>query len=102
MLDGIRSQEIIVGDYSSRTGGVCPMLAAHRAGARSDVRDFARAWDALGSSRRVRAATRRELDVLGALLQEGVEGSPATAGVGDGQAGGTRDILEARLISRAG
>ncbi|MBI5103560.1 MAG: hypothetical protein HZB46_00970, partial [Solirubrobacterales bacterium] len=30
MLQGIRSNEIIVGAYSDRTGGVCPMLAAHR------------------------------------------------------------------------
>ena len=32
MLEGIRTNEIIVGAYSDRDGGVCPMLAAHRNG----------------------------------------------------------------------
>src|SRR4051812_50220516 len=35
MLAGIRSHEIIVGAYSDRAGGVCPMLAAHRCGGRT-------------------------------------------------------------------
>ena len=30
MLEGIRSNDIIVGAYVDRKGGVCPMLAAHR------------------------------------------------------------------------
>jgi hypothetical protein len=34
MLEGIRSNEIIVGAYTDG-GGVCPMLAAHRAGGRT-------------------------------------------------------------------
>ncbi len=75
MLVGIRSQEIIVGDYTSLDGGVCPMLAAHRSGTRSDFKDFARAWDGVGATRRARPATRRELDVLLALLEESVDGA---------------------------
>ena len=33
MLDGIEANRIIVGAYTDRQGGVCPMLAAHRKGA---------------------------------------------------------------------
>jgi len=67
MLDGIRSNDIIVGAYTG-PDGICPMLAAHRAGARTDFISFAKAWDrfALSSSRSrsARRATRRELLVL--------------------------------------
>ncbi len=72
MLEGIRDEEIIVGAYSNR-GGICPMLAAHRRGGRTDFISFAKAWDrfALGQGRRRRArkATRRELLVLAAHLE---------------------------------
>jgi hypothetical protein len=69
MLDGIRSNDIIVGAYTG-PDGICPMLAAHRKGARTDFISFAKAWDRFalsGSrtrSRRARPATRRELLVL--------------------------------------
>src|SRR5947209_18454477 len=67
MLEGLRSNEIIVGAYS-RDGGICPMLAAHRAGGRTNMISFAKAWDrfALGGARRARTrrATQRELRVL--------------------------------------
>lgn len=72
MLDGIRSNEIIVGAYSDR-GGVCPMLAAHRAGGRTSFISFARAWDRFafrdahaGGARR---ATERELLILRTHLE---------------------------------
>jgi hypothetical protein len=72
MLDGIRSNEIIVGAYS-HGGGICPMLAAHRAGGRTNLISFARAWDrfAYGHSRRSkpRRATDRELRVLATHLE---------------------------------
>ena len=46
MLRGIDSNRIIVGAYvDSDSGGICPMLAAHRNGGRTDVAEFARAWD---------------------------------------------------------
>jgi hypothetical protein len=67
MLEGIRSNDIIVGAYTG-PDGICPMLAAHRAGARTDFISFAKAWDrfALSGSRcrSARRATRRELLVL--------------------------------------
>jgi hypothetical protein len=68
MLDGIRSNEIIVGAYSDRAGGVCPMLAAHRCGGRTSFISFARAWDRFARAKRARAATERELRTLEAHL----------------------------------
>src|SRR6478609_4721645 len=69
MLDGIRSSEIIVGAYSDRAGGVCPMLAAHRCGGRTSFVAFARAWDRFAKARRARRATPRELRILEGQLQ---------------------------------
>ena len=72
MLEGIRCNAIIVGAYTG-PDGICPMLAAHRAGARTDFISFAKAWDrfALRGSRqrRARRATRRELLVLTTQLE---------------------------------
>jgi hypothetical protein len=72
MLEGLRTNEIIVGAYS-KDGGICPMLAAHRAGGRTNMISFAKAWDrfALGGARvtRPRRATARELNVLVAHLE---------------------------------
>ena len=68
MLDGIRSHEIIVGAYTDRAGGVCPMLAAHRCGGRTSFLSFARAWDRFARAKRARAATARELRALEAHL----------------------------------
>jgi hypothetical protein len=69
MLEGIRGEEIIVGAYSDRHGGVCPMLAAHRRGGRTSFVSFAHAWDRFSGARRARRATRRELRVLEAQLE---------------------------------
>lgn len=64
MLEGIRANDIIVGAYSDRLGGVCPMLAAHRCGGRTSFVSFAHAWDAFTGVKRARRATARELRVL--------------------------------------
>ena len=66
MLQGLqRYDRIIVGAYSDRSGGVCPMLAAHRCGGRTDFRSFARAWDRFtGAGRRARKASEREVTTL--------------------------------------
>jgi hypothetical protein len=83
MLEGISSNAIIVGAYSER-GGICPMLAAHRAGGRTSLISFARAWDRFAfrgaKPRRVRRATERELLVLRTHLQASLleEELPAT------------------------
>ena len=70
MLEGVEANRIIVGAYTDRNGGVCPMLAAHRNGGRTSLASFARAWDAYTGTRRRRArpATERELITLKAML----------------------------------
>jgi hypothetical protein len=81
MLAGIRSNRVIVGAYVDKRGGVCPMLAAHRNGGRTNFGTFARAWDAFtgANPRKPRRASRREVRTLEgylemALLREGVDG----------------------------
>lgn len=69
MLQGIAENEIIVGAYSDRAGGVCPMLAAHRCGGRTSFISFARAWDRFTRVRHARRATEREITVLRAHLE---------------------------------
>lgn len=72
MLEGIAANRIIAGAYANRDG-VCPMLAAHRAGGRTDLIAFAKAWDrfAFRAARaaRARRATERELITLKAHLE---------------------------------
>jgi hypothetical protein len=81
MLRGIRSNRVIVGAYVDKRGGVCPMLAAHRNGGRTNFGTFARAWDAFtgAKTRKPRRASRREVRTLEgylemALLRDGVTG----------------------------
>jgi hypothetical protein len=69
MLEGVRSNDIIVGAYTSRDGGVCPMLAAHRCGGRTSLISFARTWDRFTQAKRARRATERELRILTAHLE---------------------------------
>src|SRR3954468_9856302 len=64
MLEGIRSNDIIVGAYADRAGGVCPMLAAHRCGGRTSFVSFPRAGGRFAGSGQARRATRRELRIL--------------------------------------
>jgi hypothetical protein len=85
MLVGLHSNRIVIGAYSTRSGGVCPMLAAHRCGGRTDFRDFARAWDAIARPKRPRPAQRHELDLLRALLEESLA-----------ECGDNRDLRAAR------
>jgi hypothetical protein len=70
MLRGIETNRIIVGAYvDSRSGGVCPMLAAHRNGGRTSIAAFARAWDEYTGAKRPRRATKREVRTLRVLLE---------------------------------
>jgi hypothetical protein len=80
MLEGIASNRILVGGYSDRSGGVCPMLAAHRFGGRTSFVAFAHAWDRFARARRPRPATARELRVLEAHLRASIERSSADLG----------------------
>jgi hypothetical protein len=74
MLDGVESNRIIVGAYTDKRGGVCPMLAAHRNGGRTSLASFARAWDRYTGvrGRRARSATERELNTLRTMLEASI------------------------------
>src|SRR6185295_3233009 len=74
MLSGVESNRIIVGAYTDRSGGVCPMLAAHRNGGRTSLASFARAWDRYTGvrGRRPRPATDRELTTLTTMLEASI------------------------------
>ena len=64
MLEGIAANEIIAGAYANRDG-VCPMLAAHRAGGRTAFLSFARSWDRFArADGKPRAASEREVRIL--------------------------------------
>jgi len=83
MLRGIRSNRVIVGAYVDKRGGVCPMLAAHRNGGRTNFGTFARAWDAFTGAKhgKARRASRREVRTLEgylemSLLRDGPTGEP--------------------------
>jgi hypothetical protein len=73
MLEGMNANTIIVGAYVDRSGGVCPMLAAHRNGGRTSLASFARAWDRYTRPRRPRPATERELRTLRTMLEASIE-----------------------------
>jgi hypothetical protein len=72
MLEGIAANDIIVGAYSTGDG-ICPMLAAHRAGGRTSLIAFAQAWDRVAfrgqKDDRSRRATERELLILKSHLE---------------------------------
>jgi hypothetical protein len=73
MLTGVEANRIIVGAYTDRKGGVCPMLAAHRNGGRTSLASFAHAWDRYTGARgRARTATDRELHTLTAMLEASI------------------------------
>jgi hypothetical protein len=74
MLGGVESNRIIVGAYTDKSGGICPMLAAHRNGGRTSLASFARAWDAYTGvrGRKARPATERELNTLRTMLEASI------------------------------
>ena len=77
MLEGVRSYErILVGAYVDEQGGVCPMLAAHRCGGRTDFLSFAKSWDRFArAGGRKRAATEREVRMLVTQLEDSLSSS---------------------------
>jgi hypothetical protein len=83
MLEGVRANEIIVGAYSDRAGGVCPMLAAHRYGGRTSFVSFARAWDRFSGAKRARRATARELRILTTQLEASILAEVGRPDLGD-------------------
>ena len=70
MLEGVQANDIIVGAYTDRRGGICPMLAAHRCGGRTNLLSFARSWDRFTRAKgRARSASQREVRILTAHLE---------------------------------
>ncbi len=97
MLRGIEQNTIIVGAYTDRdSGGICPMLAAHRNGGRTDLASFARSWDRYTDARRPRLATEREVRTLRSLLESSLvaEDTPT-----DSLAGVARQIRAERAAA---
>ena len=73
MLHALATDPIIVGAYTDREGGVCPMLAAHRNGGRTSFASFAAAWDRYTrAGRSPRRATEREVRTLRAMLEASI------------------------------
>jgi hypothetical protein len=84
MRDALAVNSIIVGAYTDRDGGVCPMLAAHRNGGRTSFAAFARAWDRYTRAGDApRRATEREVRTLAAMLD---------ASMAMGQSGNETDL----------
>jgi hypothetical protein len=100
MLEGVRSNDIIVGAYVDRRGGVCPMLAAHRCGGRTDFLTFARSWDRFAKTKRARRATRRELLVLTAHLEASIL-SEESAGDLERAVAEHRELVDRRQAEQA-
>jgi hypothetical protein len=68
MLAGLDSETIVTGAYT-HDGGICPMLAAHRRGGRTDRESFAKAWDRYTGADKGRRATEREIRTLRCMLE---------------------------------
>jgi hypothetical protein len=68
MLVGLDNETIITGAYT-HDGGICPMLAAHRRGGRTDRDSFAKAWDRYTGADKGRRATEREIRTLRCMLE---------------------------------
>jgi hypothetical protein len=96
MLGAIETNPIIVGAYTSREGGVCPMLAAHRNGGRTDFAAFAVAWDRYTrAGKKARPATERELRTLRTMLEVSIASESERTG------GELARAIGAHLASRA-
>ena len=68
MLVGLENETIVTGAYT-HDGGICPMLAAHRRGGRTDRESFAQCWDRYTGAHRGRRASEREVRTLRAMLE---------------------------------
>jgi hypothetical protein len=100
MLDAIEHNRIIVGAYTDREGGVCPMLAAHRNGGRTSFASFARAWDRYTKApARSRPASQRELTTLRTMLETSLA-SDAPDGTTFGKAIAEHRDLQGRAPER--
>ena len=73
MYEAVQENQIIVGGYTDGSGGICPMLAAHRNGGRTSFASFARAWDRYTrAGRKPRRASAREVRTLKTMLESSI------------------------------
>ncbi len=73
MLEGIQTNEIIVGADGDPRGGVCPVYAVSSPPPKRIGQPFARAWDRYGDARFARRASERELRTLSSMLETSIE-----------------------------
>jgi hypothetical protein len=108
MLEGLAGNDIIVGAYTNHDG-ICPMLAAHRAGGRTNFIGFAEAWDRFaqrsGATKRARRASARELLILrthlqASLLAEESGGDSLAGAIADHQQLGARSAARRAADAR--
>jgi hypothetical protein len=79
MLVGLANNTVITGAFSG-SGGVCPMLAAHRAGGRTSCVSFPEAWDRFTGvhGRNIcRHATEYEVGILRAEIEASLVPQPS-------------------------
>jgi hypothetical protein len=79
MLVGLANNTVITGAFSG-SGGVCPMLAAHRAGGRTTCVSFPEAWDKFTGvyGRNIcRPATEYEVGILRAEIEASLVRQPS-------------------------
>ena len=82
MLVGLENNIVITGAFSGGDG-VCPMMAAHRAGGRTSCVSFPEAWDkftGVYGRRIVREATQYEVDILRAEIEASLVPLPSLLG----------------------
>jgi hypothetical protein len=106
MLEALRAGErIIAGAYVDRRGGVCPMLAAHRRGGRTDFISFARSWDRFTRvDGKAREATPREVRILAVHLEDSltsVSGLELHVAISEHRALRVRRLRECRRLPDA-
>src|SRR3712207_8601275 len=79
MLESLDDERIIVGAYTDGEGGMCPMLAAHRNGGRTNLASFAPPRGSYTHATTKRQARDPELRTPRALLEASpyYEGNPA-------------------------
>jgi hypothetical protein len=99
MLQGIAANDIIVGAYTTGDG-ICPMLAAHRAGGRTSLIAFAQAWDRVAFRGQKDAGARRATERELLILTSHLEASLLPDGVPAGQLAAARHEHEALLARR--
>jgi hypothetical protein len=73
MLEGIKTNPVMVGADGDPRGGVCPIYAASNAPSKRIGRPFARAWDRYAGAWLPRRASERELGTLRSMLETSIE-----------------------------